>query len=741
MERILEVIISIEATQYEYLKFFSADTNKVKFKFIGIDTSNCNATLSVTDSKNNIKEYLVDSSFIFNVPTSLLADRYSCNLKIYNTVNQRVTSYPFYLYIDQEPTPKTPIESDTNYPVLGSLINEVRELESTVNFNENTRNTNEAERILNENTRKENEEKRQAAYKEVTDLRKGVDGKVYKSANERVNNEVDQLQTQISNASNLPFSGENIKAEHSVKGVCKDMIVKGKTLQNLLCENRTQWIVSGIYKKTDYDFESIGNVTYPNIIAIPTFGLVEGKTYTMLVYVKASIKPINSFITYRIKNQDDTNNDLGNLRITELDKLLQGMFLKSSFIASNYNVPHKFEGIQFALNYSTAEEGKGCLITFKPMLLEGDWTNKDIPSYFEGIKSVAETSGKLSVLSCGELFEIGTYDASVGALFPSNLPNTKCLRSRKLFPVIDNATVTVADGYSIAATYYNSEKKSISHSAYTTSHTLLKSKGEYARFAIRTVKDMELSVNEIGKIKPISEVFNQDKRDITLTNGLREWDFIDFNFTELVTGMEKKVFKGGSDEAWRVYSYNVVNDIVRFNLVLNDAPNVNDFWVLSDNFKRLTNLAPNFNNTNEFITSINKQIFINIAKSKLTGFTDSLSDTEKINLFKKWLQANPTTVYYQLNIPIKRKIDNLDDLTSCDTVTNVFTSEAGEISPNITCKIPCNTPAVIQSLSTRNMTLQEENKALNNALENNKLNSLATNVDQEYRLLKLEMGV
>ncbi|WP_080442647.1 hypothetical protein, partial [Clostridium botulinum] len=36
------------------------------------------------------------------------------------------------------------------------------------------------------------------------------------------------------------------------------------------------------------------------------------------------------------------------------------------------------------------------------MILEGDWTNKEIPQYFEGIKSVGEAEGnKISILTCG----------------------------------------------------------------------------------------------------------------------------------------------------------------------------------------------------------------------------------------------------------------------------------------------------------------------------------------------------
>lgn len=478
--------------------------------------------------------------------------------------------------------------------------------------------------------------------------------------------------TDLNNISFSNSSGEYLSVDNSVNGVCKDMIVKGRTLHNLLYENRTQWIMSGIYKKTDYDFESIGNVTYPNIIAIPTFGLVEGNTYTMLVYVKASIKPINSFITYRIKNQDDTNNDLGNLRITELDKLSQGIFLKSSFIASNYNVPHKFEGIQFALNYSTAEEGKGCLITFKPMLLEGDWTNKEIPSYFEGIKSVSETSGKISILTCGKNLNPETQTGNLSVNTGNEIEDINRIRSGFIRVVNGKNYILSLDGVSrpFIKIAYNLNKEFMYKIEDGDASKFISNHNGYIR-AVR-YKDggtnYQIQCEEGIQVTP-HESYKEDKRDIPLPNGLREWNNIDFNSGELISGTGKRVFTGVAEELWRVYPYNVAVDIVRFTLILDDALNINDFGIISDRFNRLPNLASNFNNTNEFIASINKGIYISIAKNKLIGFSDSLSDTEKVNLFKIWLSNNPMTLYYQSEL-VKTPLNTIPNNTNINLNLN-----------------------------------------------------------------------
>lgn len=54
----------------------------------------------------------------------------------------------------------------------------------------------------------------------------------------------------------------------------------------------------------------------------------------------------------------------------------------------------------------------------------------------------------------------------------------------------------------------------------------------------------------------------------------------------------------------------------------------------------------------------NGNIYFNIKKSRLVGYEDSWTSTEKVNAFKQWLQANPITVYYQLNEPQLTRIDD-----------------------------------------------------------------------------------
>lgn len=53
-----------------------------------------------------------------------------------------------------------------------------------------------------------------------------------------------------------------------------------------------------------------------------------------------------------------------------------------------------------------------------------------------------------------------------------------------------------------------------------------------------------------------------------------------------------------------------------------------------------------------FALRTNGELYISIKKSRIPDWDDEWTATQKVNVFKQWLQANPITVYYQLETPI-----------------------------------------------------------------------------------------
>ena len=59
-----------------------------------------------------------------------------------------------------------------------------------------------------------------------------------------------------------------------------------------------------------------------------------------------------------------------------------------------------------------------------------------------------------------------------------------------------------------------------------------------------------------------------------------------------------------------------------------------------------------------FALRTNGYLYINVKKSRIPGWDDNWTTTQKANAFKQWLQANPITIYYQLEEPQLTRIDD-----------------------------------------------------------------------------------
>ena len=114
----------------------------------------------------------------------------------------------------------------------------------------------------------------------------------------------------------------------------------------------------------------------------------------------------------------------------------------------------------------------------KVVLLEGDYTNKPIPSYFEGMKSVGECEdNKIEILSRNKnLFvedlinETGSGNSTNGSLYPSMFKHndTRC-RTANLIKVKPNTTYYFSsnDKFHFAIAEFDKDNKQISENGWT----------------------------------------------------------------------------------------------------------------------------------------------------------------------------------------------------------------------------------------------------------------------------------
>ncbi len=148
--------------------------------------------------------------------------------------------------------------------------------------------------------------------------------------------DITELQNGLKSNQELAYEGTNLKCENTLDGRIEDIVLEGMTYQNLLSEGQSALIA-------------------------PT---------TIYTFVPEVIKGV----TYELQYLDGSVIQTG---ITKVTKITTGLDVKG--------------GIRVV-----ASDG----LQHKNMLLEGDYTNKYIPPYFGGIKSVGETEeNKVNICS------------------------------------------------------------------------------------------------------------------------------------------------------------------------------------------------------------------------------------------------------------------------------------------------------------------------------------------------------
>lgn len=200
---------------------------------------------------------------------------------------------------------------------------------------------------------------------------------VVSKISEKANDVTKATFQQVTNTTTLFKTGTgDVDVSASMEEGFGNVGVKGNTLINL-CSRITEkanWIT------VDGNYVTISNPTGTGNISF-SINLKPSTTYTLIVEVVRKDDSIRG----NIDLFPDTYQELGTF-----DSL--GMKLKVFTTPSNIST-------LTSLRYYCSFAQTGTIKVSLPLLLEGDWTNKEIPSYFEGIKSVGEptSDGKYKV--------------------------------------------------------------------------------------------------------------------------------------------------------------------------------------------------------------------------------------------------------------------------------------------------------------------------------------------------------
>ena len=310
-------------------------------------------------------------------------------------------------------------------------------------------------------------------------------------------------------------------------------------------------------------------------------------------------------------------------------------------------------------------------ITFSLMILEGDWTNKPIPQYFEGMKSVGEKEDgnhKISILSCngGNIISNPRYKRGYYVDYRNGNEreevNYSCTDYIEIEP---NREIRVINtNFNIV--FYDSNKNYIKRTLQdfigtnTDFKTITPSNASYVRFstpneAIGTEgcfygdsigdinTEIRIDKKEISLNEPLRGLPNGVRDTIEKING--EWKIvrrcvqIDLNGTEYWTHENPSQEDG-------------VNTVLFSSSKILSAK---DFPQLCDRFiPKKGNLMLNSHPDSEGVGCWSAKNNVNIRINK-----NRLSTVDSAGL-KAWLSQNPTRVLFELATPI---IEDINPIT------------------------------------------------------------------------------
>ena len=168
-------------------------------------------------------------------------------------------------------------------------------------------------------------------------------------------------------------------------------------------------------------------------------------------------------------------------------------------------------------------------IQFKAMLLEGDWTNKEIPQYFEGMKSVGqddenghkvEISSRNKNLFDGET-ELGVYNFTDGVTVEDN---TNYARTVNYINVKSIDKITISSNqttYGFRVYLYDTDKKHIENTLVYSNNSLDVSEAGYIRMVYNNTIDKSTIQIEEGSTVTDCIPHSSNKKEILLNEPLR----------------------------------------------------------------------------------------------------------------------------------------------------------------------------------------------------------------------------
>lgn len=567
-------------------------------------------------------------------------------------------------------------------------------------------------------------------------------------------------------------TGTNVDKRSEIENSFTDVELSGNSLVNIAKNN---WSISTgrqYITLTDslltINLEGIptGNIT--GVISYLNIDIVEGKTYTFLIDIIENTIDSNIGI--------DLNGKNGWNHLISLDG-------KKGKIAIKYTPSGKGNSDRLMFRSGNTSTSGIFKVVPKIVVLEGDWTNKPIPQYFEGLKSVGEKEDgnhKISISSVGKnLFEptVSQKSSSITANTQYSIENNGysiSISSSVNRPTTETAShihfgevkLKIGETYVVSAdkmikdtntaipqiriAYWDKQNNRYATIGYLTNHTsvftfTVESGKEYVALGLyshgalltngQTVKATYEGVRLYLKSTSNTsyEPHKSDKKEILLNEPLRGLPNGIKDTIEKVNGEWKIVRRCGEvvldgNRTWTIWSNNTDGQNLTYNAYVYSADlditkkttSDSNLNVIND---KVTNHYRSFiDRTGESIIVASSIIHLSILRTKL--------ETQDTTGLKKWLSQNPIKVVYELATPI---IEDVSPATlQCWKNGTIYIDEVLPVESTHT--VALNKSAQIQKNIEELSILRNRIEALEKQYNNSTLNQA-----YELELLRLDM--
>lgn len=532
-------------------------------------------------------------------------------------------------------------------------------------------------------------EKKSQLEKSITKAKEFIDGLDGSQNIPGIRMELTELQNGLKSNQALSYEGSSISANDTLEGRTEGMIIEGRTLVNLGERN---------LKKT------------PSLVVDEPVTFLDN--YNRMT-IKLNVQPNKKITINRISDGRFYTifADINNNRIAGYD----------SWVTENIKIIIVPDNVYYT--YIVFEKVPQSTITSleesKFIVLEGDWTNKDIPSYFEGIKSFgeAEQEGdkyKISILSHNKnFFNINEFSEKInekGELEFKADGNSRINSYIVIFTENNSLSqkILVAGGTGEKQfttlnqeEYYihiglNGDKKDdkvwrkIVLPRNTTCHISTSSVVVENNNTVR-FKDIQI---ETGTSKSTYEEYKQNKKDILIKEPLRSvGDVCDVLYEDngqvkVYRKLGKYTFTGDENFVQLDNDNNSLSVYVDMNnslsILLNGIAICNNFNYLAPN-----DLVNKYLEGISISGSVKNRFLFRISTSKLS--------TPNIEGFKAWLKANPTEIIYPITTPTTEIVENCVDIDLDTYQEKTYFNILNSLPGTLDFKVPSNIGSLVQS--------------------------------------------